>query len=34
MYALTSCSLERIGRHFGVSQGTITRVDDRKPPYQ
>jgi len=33
LYRNTSCSLERIGRHFGVSQGTAERAVFGKPPY-
>lgn len=34
LYATTSCSLQRVADHFGVSQTTVARVIDRKPPYQ
>lgn len=34
LYALTSCSLQRIADHFHISQTTVARVIDRKPPYR
>ncbi len=33
MYAITSCSMQRIADHFGVSQGVIQAVIDKRGPY-
>ncbi len=33
LYRNTSCSFDRIAAHFDVSQATIIRIIERKPPY-
>ena len=33
LYKNSSCSFDRIAAHFHVSQTTIIRIIERKPPY-
>jgi hypothetical protein len=34
LYNTTSCSMDRVARHFHVSQGVIQAVIDRKGAYK
>lgn len=34
LYNTTSCSMDRVARHFHVSQGVIQQVIDRKGAYK